>query len=102
MYRFKIEKTASQFALFAGEYEAAGSDTFTQRYLGTKSFASYLLEKEMGFKTPAIVPVGGAGGSFTIKYAVPVANALYLYYNEQFGKNRLNTDIRIKFSLNIF
>ena len=95
MYRFKIEKTASQFALFAGEYEAAGSDTFTQRYLGTKSFASYLLEKETGFKTPAIVPVGGAGGSFTIKYAVPVANALYLYYNEQFGKNRLNTDIRI-------
>ncbi len=95
MYRFKIDNSSAQWALFAGEYEPAGTDLFITRYFGMKSFSSYLLEKQMGFEAPAIYPLNGAGTSFMTKYSVPIANAFYLYYNEKYGKKCLNSDFRI-------
>lgn len=95
MYRFKIENSSAQWALFAGEYEPVGTDMFITRYFGTETFSSYLLEKQIGFEAPAIYPLNGAGTSFMIKYSVPVANAAYLYYNEKYGKQYLNGDFRL-------
>ena len=95
MYRFKIENSSAQWALFAGEYEPAGTDLFITRYFGTETFSSYLLEKQIGFEAPAIYPLNGIGTSFMIKYPVPIANAAYLYYNEKYGKHCLNSDFRI-------
>lgn len=95
MYRFKVEKASAQWSIFAGEYESPGSDLFITRHFGTKPFSSYLLEKQIGFETPAIYPLNGAGTSFMMKYSVPITNAVYVYYNKKYGKQCLNGDFRI-------
>ncbi|WP_428768834.1 hypothetical protein V1L52_08745 [Treponema sp. HNW] len=95
MYRFKVENALAQWSIFAGEYEVPGSDSFIKKYFGTEAFSSDLIKKETGFETPALFPLNGVGTSFMIKYAVPLANAGYFYYNEKYGKKRLNADFRI-------
>lgn len=95
MCRFKIEQASAQASVFIGEHDTPGSDSFVKKNFGTIGFSSELLEKEIGFETPAVFPLNGIGTSFMIKYHVPAANAIYLYYNEKYGKKCLNGDFRV-------
>ncbi|MGI5174031.1 hypothetical protein H0R92_10605 [Treponema sp. OMZ 840] len=95
MYRFRIEKNTAQFSLFGGEYEPGGSDIFARRYMGAAPFNSYLLQKEIGFESPAMVPIKGIGGAVTIKYGIPIAHAFYAYYSQKTSLPCFNMDVRI-------
>lgn len=94
MYRFRMEQALSQIAFFMGEYEPLGDDVFARRYLGTRLFNSYFLQKRIGFPVPAIIPAEGIGGSFTVRYK-NIAGALYTNYAEKNGKKHMNIDARI-------
>lgn len=95
LYRFSIERTIGQIALFAGEYESAGNDTFLRRHFGAQGVNSNLLENQIEQKAASIFPISGLGFALGARFSQPLEAAFYAYYNEKFEKKHVNIDLRI-------
>jgi len=80
IYRFTNE---ASIALFAGEYESAGTDTFVRRHFGVQEINSNLLKGQIGKKPASIFAIDGYGLALSARFSNPLAIAFYTYYNEK-------------------
>lgn len=102
VYRFTNE---TSIALFAGEYESAGTDTFVRRHFGVQEINSNLLKSEIGKEPASIFAIDGYGLALSARFPDPLALAFYAYYNEKstgsktededIKKHYINIDFRV-------
>ncbi len=75
-------------SLFIGEADSIGKDSFLRHQFAISSIASPLLQSYTSPNGLALYPLGGYGGSVTIRLAnKPLAGALYVYNNTKVVKD---------------
>lgn len=93
--KFKTTAVSGQFSAFTGNFESPGSDTFVQRYLGSRKISSPLLTPLYSTSALNIYPISGIGFGVAGKLNAPVALGFYGYYNDKFNLKHINTDLRV-------
>ncbi|MFI3257009.1 MAG: hypothetical protein R3Y36_01785 [Spirochaetales bacterium] len=93
-YRIPGKGFTTQLAVFAGAYDTVGGDAFLRRYLGTDDIDSPFLQKQIGLEQAGIFTIDGFGVGAISQFSIPIAAAVYSYYNESYSKSSINFDLR--------